>query len=96
MNRRLFLQSASIAAAWSALCHAQKPDRIPVVGFLRAEAGLSESRPLTVQLDFYREVLRAAQFIQTKFSGALNPVSCQLSSRPSLNGRHNPGHNPRH
>lgn len=73
MNRRLFLQNASIAAAWPVLCHAQKPDRIPVVGFLRA-----------------------AQFIQTKFSGALNPVSCRLSSRPSLNGRHNPGHNPRH
>lgn len=96
MNRRLFLQNASIAAAWPVLRHAQKPDRIPVVGFLRAETGLAESRPLSVQLDFYREALRAAQFIQTKFSGALNPVSCRLSSRPSLNGRHNPRHNPRH
>ena len=92
MNRRLFLHTVAIPVAWSALSHAQKPEDIPVIGFLRAEPGLSESKPFTIQLDFYREALRAAQFIQIKFSGALNPVSCRLSGRPSLNGRHNPGH----
>ena len=74
MNRRLFLQSASIAAAWPVLCHAQKPDRIPVVGFLRAEAGLSESRPLTVQLEFYREALREIGYIDGKTIRFEQPV----------------------
>ena len=62
MNRRLFLQSVAMSVAWTSLCQAQKPDRIPVVGILRAES----DGQLAIEMDAYREALRRLGYIEGK------------------------------
>lgn len=62
MNRRLLLRSAAVPVVWPLLCQAQTPDRLPVVGIIRAKS----DGQMAIELDAYREALRQFGYIEGK------------------------------